>query len=142
MIWRCRDVSLPTRLDASLRHPPRPAASGPEFSCRSDVGHALREARGPSPPATYCCSADKPLRLSLKGSECTHGRVLSRFRACRFTRVAAKKFNSARCGAVFRRIFAHAVTTSRQGCRAFPARAPGSPPGVLGVKQESRMTEL
>ena len=46
------------------------------------------------------------------------------------------------CGAVFRRIFAHAATTSRQGCRAFPARAPGSPPGVFGVKQESPMTEL
>jgi hypothetical protein len=28
-------------------------------------------------------------------------RILSRFRACRYTEVAAKKFDSARCGAVF-----------------------------------------
>jgi hypothetical protein len=41
-----------------------------------------------------------------------------------------------------RKLFAHAATTSRQRCRAFPARAPRSPPGVLGVKQEGPMTEL
>jgi hypothetical protein len=67
---------------------------------------------------------------------------LSRFRACRYTDVSAKKFDSPRSGAVLQEVIAHAATTSRQGCRAFPARAARPPPSVLGVKREGPMTEL